>query len=82
MIYLMNQAKIYKIPFFFKHWGEWVNRKNCEHPVYVTSKTKMVLMEGGEKVYRVGKKYTGNKLFGDVHDGDVYNEMPKFLTGE
>lgn len=68
---LRDQAIEYRVPFFFKQWGEWGG--SCEHGSHdpgVPGKPEIVMPP--YVMYRMGKALTGRQL-----DGREWNEMPR-----
>ena len=71
---IRNQCKRAAVPFLFKQWGEFApisSISSDKPPLAETfySNAQMHVCEGGERVYRVGKKRAGRLLDGVLHDG-------------
>lgn len=84
---LREQCKLFKIPFFFKQWGEWKpimenamnvvpEKKYCA--IDINGKELTYLSESIAAIHVANFKKTGKKQAGNLLDGKVYNEFPKF----
>lgn len=70
---LRDQCEATGVPFLFKQWGEWAPEREIAvdgSPLSMTWQNNSVLhiCEGGERVYRAGKKLAGRTLDGKLHD--------------
>lgn len=77
---IQYQCSQYKVPFFFKQWGEYVEGANGSTPV---NKWKMVYYDGeiAGEVIEIGRgaqlmSHVGKKAAGNLLDGKQYNEFP------
>ena len=70
---LRDECVAAQVPFFFKHWGEWVAP---DHPEFYAPPNRAIAHVQSEgpvlTMTRVGKKRTGRLL-----DGREWNEMPE-----
>lgn len=65
---LRDQCEEYRVPFFFKQWGEWVPFNQTD--TFPGHKTESINM-GNITCWRVGKKKAGRLL-----DGQEWNQFP------
>jgi protein gp37 len=86
--YDREQAAAFGVPFFFKHWGEWVQRENIAKGYIVKSSSQLghfdnagrfvmgTLISGMQHMVRVGKCEEGYLL-----DGSEYRGFPEVTHG-
>jgi len=70
---IRDQCQAAGVPFLFKQWGEWAPESEITvdgSPLSMTwqNNSALHICEGGERVYRVGKKLAGRTLDGKLHD--------------
>jgi protein gp37 len=73
----LNQCQAACVPFFFKHWGEWMHAEYQNNDWYLNDGRKAWLgtdvytWPGVGRSYYIGRKNTGNLL-----NGNVYQQTP------
>lgn len=70
---LRDQCAEYGTKYLFKQWGEWAPEREIAvdgSPFSMAwqNNSALHICEGGERVYRVGKKLAGRTLDGKLHD--------------
>lgn len=73
---LRDECNSRDVPFFFKQWGEWAPRAECDLSG-VNDRTRVVIMNpGGHVMLRVGKKAAGRQI-----DGRTWEQFPQLRQG-
>lgn len=74
----LNQCEANGVPFFFKHWGEWIHGEQKEDGKTYLNDGRLIvpyiekfIWPGHGESYRIGRKFTGNFL-----NGKQYQQYP------
>lgn len=69
---IRDQCREYKVPFFFKQWGEWV-AYSCHKE---DSREGVIYLDSEQIAMKYAMVKTGKKNAGRMLEGEQYNEMP------
>lgn len=66
---LRDDCQAAGVPFFFKQWGEWIDVEQMPKELFASVDKQHNLAGNSQKLWKLGKKYTGRFLDGVEHNG-------------